>query len=240
LWARCADPAAAETRYLYLRGANRTNLPPYGFPGHVSELLLVEGFLDYHQLAARGIENVAALGGTSTSRRMFEQLTRRGVQTVVLCFDNDEAGRAATCRAVENSAGASASPAVYAISPERLDAAKDSDALVRTGGVAAWQALLNHRECGVGWRARELVAHVTPDAPPAQRREALARAGAWLGSLPSRLALEQEDAVRAVAQACAYSAESVERAFRARFFRQVTSERTSQEAQRGVEVGVEL
>ena len=48
--------------------------------------------------------------------------------------------------------------------------------------------------------------------------DALARAGAWLGSLPARYALEQEDAVRAVSQSCGYSPEAVERAFRARFW----------------------
>lgn len=166
IWARATDSRApSDTRYLYLSGANRTNLPPYGLPRGVSELVLVEGFIDYHQLAARGLENVAALGGTSTSHCVFERLSRRGAQTVLLCLDNDEAGRAATCRAVENSTRASASPAIYVISPERLGAAKDPDALVRSGSVAAWEALLAEPECGIGWRAKELVAGVTPDSP---------------------------------------------------------------------------
>jgi hypothetical protein len=66
-WARAiVDDQAGATRYLYLRGASRTNLPPYGLPRRTRELILVEGFLDYHQLAARGVDNVAALGGTST------------------------------------------------------------------------------------------------------------------------------------------------------------------------------
>jgi hypothetical protein len=244
MWARTTDPAApADTRYLYLRGANRTNLPPYGLPRRLSDLVLVEGFIDYHQLAARGVENVAALGGTSTSRRMFEQLSRRGVQTVVLCLDNDDSGRAATCRAVETSARAHSSPAIYVISPERLGIAKDPDALLRSGGAEAWKTLLEHRECGVTWRAKELVADVTPDAPMPQRREALARAGAWLGSLPPRLALEQEDALRSTAKGCGYSTEAVERAFRARFVRELSrpiSSARRMEFDRRPEVGVEL
>jgi Toprim-like len=244
LWARTTDPAApADTRYLYLRGANRTNLPPYGLPRRASELTLVEGFFDYHQLVARGVENVAALGGTSTSRRMFEHLSRRGVETVVLCLDNDDAGRAATSRAVENATSAGSSPAIYVISPERLKTLKDPDALLRSGGEEAWQALLQHRECGVTWRAREIVADVTPDASLPQRRQGLARAAAWLGSLPPRLALEQEDAIRTVAHACGYSTEAVERAFRGRFFRELTRPGRSSrpiELGRGPESGVEL
>jgi hypothetical protein len=107
--------------------------------------------------------------------------------------------------------------------------------------VELWHALLEHRECGVTWRAKELACEVTPDSALPRRREALGRAGAWLGSLPPRLALEQEDAVGAVAQTCGYSAEAVERAFRARFFRDVSVARDSLEESRPrVGVGVEL
>ena len=89
--------------------------------GALATLVLVEGFFDYHQLArSRGREQSPALGGTSTNPHLFEQLSRRGVQTLVLCLDNDDAGRAATSRAVENSTRARISPAVYVISPEHL------------------------------------------------------------------------------------------------------------------------
>jgi hypothetical protein len=46
----------------------------------------------------------------------------------------------------------------------------------------------------------------------------LARAGEWLGALDRRHALEQEDAIRQVADLCGYSREAVERAFRARYW----------------------
>jgi hypothetical protein len=64
----------------------------------------------------------------------------------------------------------------------------------------------------------ELIGDVTPDDPAARRREALGRAGSWLGSLPARLSLEQEDAIRHVADRCGYSHSAVERAFRARYW----------------------
>jgi DNA primase len=226
LWARALDAqTAAEIRYLYLRGASRTNLLPYGLSDVVAgshdarrELVLVEGFIDFHQLRAHGFENVAALGGTSTNPRMFERLSGLGVQSVTLCLDNDDAGRAATVRAVENSARAARSPAVYVVSAERLGEAKDPDAFVRSQGTEAWRDLLATRECGIGWRARQLVGHIEPDRPIAERRDALSRAGDWLGSLPARHSLEQEDAVRAVAERCGYTPEAVGRAFRARYW----------------------
>jgi DNA primase len=226
LWARSLDnPAAADSRYLYLRGAGRTNLPPYGLadlldrpPNSRREIVLVEGFFDLHQLRAREIPNVAALGGTSVRPQTFERLHGLGIETVTLCLDNDEAGRAATGRAIENAARARQSPELYAVDPARLAPAKDPDELVRQRGVAAWRDLLRARRCGIAWRAHELAA-ITADSPASERRAALARAGRWLGALPPRLALEQEDAIRLLAEQCGYSAEAVTRSLRARFWR---------------------
>jgi DNA primase len=236
LWARALDAeTAAEVRYLYLRGASRTNLPPYGLSEVLvgphdarRELVLVEGFIDFHQLRARGFENVVALGGTSTNQRMFERLSSLGVETVTLCLDNDDAGRAATARAVENAAHSRRSPTIYVVSPDRLGEAKDPDALIQGRGTDAWRGLLAASECGIGWRASQFVAQVDPDQPLARRREALSRAGRWLGTLPARLALEQEDAVRVVADRCGYTAEAVERAFRARYWSPVRATEPSE------------
>jgi hypothetical protein len=165
----------------------------------------------------RGIENIAALGGTSISPKTFEQLHRLGIETVTLCLDNDDAGRKATRGAIENAARARHSPDIYAIDPANLAPAKDPDELVRNRDVAAWPELLETRTCGIARHAREL-ALVGPDAPAPERRAALLRAGRWLGKLPPRLALEQEDAVRLVAEQCGYSSEAVMRAFRVRFW----------------------
>jgi Toprim-like len=232
LWARSLDnAAAADSRYLYLRGASRTNLPPYGLsdlldrsPESRREIVLVEGFFDLHQLRAREIPNVAALGGTSVRPQMFERLHRLGIEAVTLCLDNDEAGRAATARAIENAARARKSPDVYVVDPGQLGPAKDPDELVRMRGPAAWDTLLATHSCGITWRAHELAA-VTPDSSIAERRVALARVGRWLGGLPPRLALEQEDALNALADRCGYSTDAVRRAFHARFFRDLEVDR---------------
>jgi len=234
LWARALDDTEnAESRYLYLRGAARTNLPLYGlsdtFPrihGAPGQLVVVEGLIDVHQLRARGIGNVAALGGTSIRPQAFERLRRRGIETVTLCLDNDDAGRRATARAVEDSARAALGPTVYVVDPAAFAPEKDPDELVRERGADAWRELLAHRVCGIEWRARELSAGVTRESPAAERRAALGRAGRWLGTLPPRLALEQEDALRAVAERCGYSTPAVTRAFQIRFFREQAIERT--------------
>ena len=215
-WARAIDDDTPDgVRYLYLRGAARADLPPYGLQRGVRELVLVEGFFDHHQLRAHGVENTAAIGGTATNPGLFERLSRLGVHEVTICFDADDAGRSATARAVESVARAAASPSIFVAAP----LAKDPDELVREHGIEAWYQLLQSRECGVIWRAKELLGGIAGTAPLPARREVLARAGAWLGSLPPRLAVEQEDAVERVAERCGYSVEAVQRAFRARFFR---------------------
>ena len=249
LWARALDDAeGGDSRYLYLRGASRTNLPPYGLSdaflrGHgvPAEIVVVEGLIDVHQLRARGIENVAALGGTSMRPQAFERLRRRGIEAVTLCLDNDDAGRRATARAVEQSARAADGPTVYVVDPAALAPAKDPDELVRERGAGAWRELLAHRTCGIEWRARELAAGVSPESPAAERRAALGRAGRWLGTLPPRLALEQEDALRAVADLCGYSAPAVRRAFQIKFFREQAIERAKavRPATRPVERAIE-
>lgn len=226
LWARALDHAdAADTRYLYLRGASRTDLPPYGLSDVLGrsrdarrEIVLVEGVMDLHQLRAHGIENVAALGGLGIGHRTFERLSHLGVERVTLCLDRDEPGRVATARAIEQSGRARRSPGVFVVDPERLAPAKDPDAFISDRGIEAWPGLLEAHECGITWRARELLGDITLDASPARRRDALARAGSWLGTLPPRLALEQEEAVHDVAERCGYSPEAVERAFRARYW----------------------
>jgi DNA primase len=109
-------------------------------------------------------------------------------------------------------------PALRVLDPAGLDDSKDPDAFVRKHGVARLRFLIDDAECAVGWRARELVGGVSRDDEVAVRRKALARAGEWLGTLPPRDALEQEDAIRQVAERCGYSSVAVERAFRARYW----------------------
>lgn len=247
LWVRTLDEDSdAGARYLYLRGASRTGLPPYGLADVVaqpvserSELTLVEGLIDVHHLRARGVTNVAALGGTGTQPEAFERLTRLGFERVTLCLDRDEPGRAATARAVEHAARAKRSPSIFVVDPDHLAPAKDPDAFVRNRGVDEWGLLLEKSECGITWRAVQLLEGAGPSSATDHRRQALARAGKWLGALTPRLALEQEDAVAAVAERCGYSVPAAQRAFRARFFPELTSERREAVPERRSGVGVE-
>lgn len=223
LWGRAISEAAPDSRYLYLRGAARSDLPPYGLADVLrarqrAELVLVEGVLDVHHARAHGELAVAAIGGVSLTPKTFERLAQRGFERVTLCLDRDGPGRTGTGRAVQAAVRAAKSPTVVVVDPERLAPAKDPGELLQERGLDGFREVLSKAECGIGWHARELLGGVTPAAPSLVRRDALRRAGAWLGALPSALALEQDDAIRAVADACGYDLEAVTRAFRARFW----------------------
>ena len=203
LWARSLRDSDSSTRYLYLRGASRSGLPPYGLsevlrlpPADRRELLLVEGLIDVHKLRSHGFPNVAAVGGARVQPGVVTRLRRLGFDSVVLAFDNDAPGREGISRAVEAITRSSDAPSLRVVEPELLADAKDPDAFVQTHGMTRFRALVDEAECAIGWRARELIRGVTPDDHARDRRAALARAGEWLGTLPARYALEQEDAVR--------------------------------------------
>lgn len=225
LWARAIEQEPADSRYLYLRGASRSNLPPYGLSEVLArgrdqrrDLVLVEGLFDVHHLRACGFSPIAAVGGVGVTSKSFEHLSQFGVERVTLCFDRDGPGRTAVGRAVEQAVRARRSPEILVLDPECLAPEKDPDALVRARGIEHFTRLFAKRQCAVVWRAAELVGSVSPEADASTRRDGLSRAGVWLGTLLPRLAVEQEDAVRVVAERCGYSPEAVERAFRARFW----------------------
>jgi DNA primase len=224
-WARSLQDAAPSSRYLYLRGASRSGLPPYGLseilrlPADARrEVTLVEGLIDVHHLRSKGFPSVAAIGGARVQPDALRRFGRLGIDSVVLALDNDVPGRDGTARAVERIMRTTDAPTLRVLDPERLGDSKDPDAFVRTHGVASFGVLVAAADCAVGWRAREFVNGITPDSEPGRRRAALARAGNWLGTLPPRYALEQEDVIRQVAERCGYSKDAVERAFHARFW----------------------
>ncbi|RYY37848.1 MAG: DNA primase, partial [Sphingomonadales bacterium] len=102
-------------------------------------LLVVEGYLDAIALDQAGIREVVAPLGTALTEHQLERLWRM-VDTPILCFDGDKAGRKAAVRA--------AGRALAALRPGKglafalLPQGQDPDDVVRAGGAAAMEALL--------------------------------------------------------------------------------------------------
>ena len=222
-WARSLDDR--EPRYLYLGGAGRAHLPPYGLSDVLRlasherrELILVEGLLDVHHLRAKGIESIAAIGSARIKADKLARLSMHGIETVTLVLDNDESGRDALTRVIDQTSRLEKAPALRVVDPAAFGDAKDPDEYVRKHGVDRLRELLRGAECGVTWRTLDRMRDVEPDGPQHQRRAALANVGKWLGTLPPRLALEVDDAIRVASERSGYDPKAVERAFQAKFW----------------------
>jgi DNA primase len=110
--------------------------------------VIVEGYFDVIAAHAAGVEHTVASSGTALTREQVHSLGRLA-ETLVLCFDGDEAGRVAATRAVDVIAVEGVQARIC-----RLPAAfKDPDELVRSDPAAfaqaieeappAWQVLLD-------------------------------------------------------------------------------------------------
>lgn len=204
LWARAIDDGADE-RYLYLRGEPRVGALPYGMSDLLTsaskadraELTLVEGVMDVPVLRANGVRAVVALGGASVGGGLFERLADHGVERIVLAFDNDDTGRAATVKAIDASVRSPCSPDLWVVDPDLYGSAKDPGDVVRAGGPDAWHTATAAPSCAVTWRALDLTGPIPTTGTELGRRAGMARAGAWLGCLPPRLAIEQTAALDA-------------------------------------------
>jgi DNA primase len=222
-WARGLDDR--EPRYLYLRAAGRTHLPPYGLSDVLRlpaferrELVLVEGLIDVHHLRAKGIANVAAIGSARIQPDKLVRLAKHGIETVTLALDNDESGRDALAAMIDRASRFEHAPALRVVHPAEFGNAKDPDEYVRMHGVDRLRELIRDAECGVTWRTFDRMRHLQPDSSQRERRAALVDVGRWLGTLPGRLALEVEDAIWAASERTGYDPKAVERAFHAKFW----------------------
>ena len=94
-------------------------------------VLVVEGYMDFVSLAARGIEHVVAPLGTSLTEDQA-RLLGRYTREALLLYDSDAAGLRATFRAADELLRAGVHPRVVTLS-----SGEDPDSIVRSGGAAA-------------------------------------------------------------------------------------------------------
>jgi DNA primase len=99
--------------------------------------LLVEGYMDYVSLAARGIEHVAAGLGTALTTAQANLLARYTGKALLL-YDSDTAGLRATFRSADALLQAGVHPLVVT-----LPTGEDPDSVVRRDGAAALKPYLD-------------------------------------------------------------------------------------------------
>ena len=99
--------------------------------------LVVEGYMDYVSLAARGIENVVAGLGTAMTQEQAALLARYTGKALLL-YDSDTAGLRATFRTGDVLLREGVHPLVVSMPP-----GEDPDSVVRSGGAAALKRYLD-------------------------------------------------------------------------------------------------
>ncbi len=99
-------------------------------------VLVVEGYMDYVSLAARGVDNVVAGLGTAMTEEQAE-LLRKYSQQALLLYDSDTAGLKATFRTGDALLRSGVEPLVVSLPP-----GEDPDSVVRKGGPDALSVYL--------------------------------------------------------------------------------------------------
>lgn len=107
--------------------------------------VLVEGNLDVVSSHQHGVANVVATAGTALTEQQLKILKRLS-QTIVLAFDNDRAGLAATERTIPIAENIGVTLKVVQLP----DNAKDPDELIRQD-VGAWKESIAHALPVVDW-----------------------------------------------------------------------------------------
>lgn len=103
----------------------------------LTEIIVVEGYMDVIALAQQGLRNAVATLGTATSEEHVRRLFRV-VPNILYCFDGDNAGRKAAWRALEATLSnlKDGLQARFLFVPD----GEDPDSLIRSEGLEAFQA----------------------------------------------------------------------------------------------------
>lgn len=113
-------------------------------------LILCEGYMDVIAMHQAGFDNAVAGLGTALTPEQG-RLLKKYTDRVVLCYDNDEAGRKATQRSMQVLSSLDLNVRVLT-----LRGGKDPDEIIKNEGRAFFQALVDGSETGVDFRLNEI------------------------------------------------------------------------------------
>ena len=124
-----------------------------------SNILLCEGNLDIVTLHQAGFDNAVASMGTALTVEQTRLLSRF-TKELVLCYDNDNAGKIATERALQILNNSEFNVKVLQLPRRRNEngemVKQDADDYIKNQGAAAFERLLNGCENGVDFRMAQI------------------------------------------------------------------------------------
>ena len=143
-------PVYSKRRVLYgLNLAKKSKRP---------NIILCEGNLDIVTLHQAGFDNAVASMGTALTVEQTRLLSRF-TKELVLCYDNDNAGKIATERALQILNGSEFSVKVLQLPRRLVDGEyikQDADDFIKFQGPDAFERLLNGSENGVEFRMAQI------------------------------------------------------------------------------------
>lgn len=143
-------PVYSKRRVLYgLNLAKKTKRP---------NIILCEGNLDIVTLHQAGFDNAVASMGTALTVEQTRLLSRF-TKELVLCYDNDNAGKIATERALQILNNSEFSVKVLQLPRRFVDGAyvkQDADDFIKFQGADAFERLLNGSENGIEFRMAQV------------------------------------------------------------------------------------
>lgn len=101
------------------------------------KLILAEGYMDVIAIYAAGFKNVVATLGTSLTEEQARIMSKYA-SNVVIAYDSDEAGQAATHRAINLLGDAAITATIL-----KMDGAKDPDEYIKKFGAKRFEILIN-------------------------------------------------------------------------------------------------
>lgn len=150
-------------------------------------IVLVEGNIDVITLHQAGFDNAVATMGTALTEE-HARLLSRYTKELVLCYDNDDAGKDATQRAIGILKNADFSVKVLQLPRRRTDEGElvkqDADDFIKYQGAVAFENLLTGSSNQVEYRL-EVIQNKYDLAVDEQRAGFLKEAAAMIATLPS-------------------------------------------------------
>ena len=123
-----------------------------------SNIILVEGNIDVVMLHQAGFDNACASMGTALTTEQL-QLLSRYTKEIVLCYDNDDAGKVATQKALTLLNNTDLQVKVLELPKRLVDGEyikQDADDFIKFQGKDAFEHLLSGSESGMDFRMAQL------------------------------------------------------------------------------------
>ena len=121
-------------------------------------IILVEGNIDVVMLHQAGFDNACASMGTALTAEQIRLLSRY-TRELVLCYDNDNAGKAATQKALALLDGTDFKVRVLELPQRLVDGQyvkQDADDFIKFQGADAFERLLSGSESGIDFRMAQV------------------------------------------------------------------------------------